>query len=156
MAGKQLNFEDPRSMLFFEFVRLLKECKPKYFLLENVNMQQDWQDIITEYLGVKPILINSSVFTAQFRDRLYWTNIPFDEPTQNRNILLEDILETDIDYTHKCRNIQLQKSPNGIENIKKAHLGLVGSMSNKHTQKKSLTRTLKSRWWKWKYTKGFK
>ena len=68
--------------------------------------------------------------------------IYYDEPTQNRNILLEDILETDIDYTTKCRNIQLQKSLNGIE-ILKAHLGLVGSMSNKHTQK-SLTRTLKA------------
>ena len=75
-AGKQLNFEDPRSKLFFEFVRLLNECKPKYFLLENVKMKQEFQDIISEQLGVKPIMINSSLVSAQNRERLYWTNIP--------------------------------------------------------------------------------
>lgn len=144
LAGKQLNFEDERSKLFFEFVRLLKECKPTYFLLENVNMQQDWQDIITEYLGAKPILINSSVFTAQFRDRLYWTNIPFNEPTQSKNILLHDILESNVDYTHKCNNIQLQKSPNGIENIKKGTSGFSWFYEQQTYTKKSLTRTLKA------------
>ena len=64
-AGKQLNFEDPRSKLFFEFVRLLKECKPEYFLLENVRMKKDYQDIISEHLGVEPILINSALMSAQ-------------------------------------------------------------------------------------------
>jgi len=58
-AGKQLNFNDSRSKLFFEFVRLLKELKPKYFLLENVRMKQEYQDVISEHLGVKPIMINS-------------------------------------------------------------------------------------------------
>jgi DNA-cytosine methyltransferase len=144
LAGKQLNFEDERSKLFFEFVRLLEECKPKYFLLENVNMQQDWQDIITSYLGVKPILINSSVFTAQFRDRLYWTNIPFDEPIQKTTILLKDILEGDIEYTHKCSDIQLQKSPNGIENIKKGTSGFSWFYEQQTYTKNSLTRTLKA------------
>ena len=61
-AGKQLNFEDPRSKLFFEFVRLLKETNPKYFLLENVKMKKEYQNIITEYLGVEPIVINSNLF----------------------------------------------------------------------------------------------
>ena len=69
-AGKQLNFDDPRSALFFEFVRLLKECKPKYFLLENVRMKKEYQNVITEYLGVEPILINSSLMSAQNRQRL--------------------------------------------------------------------------------------
>ncbi|MBO7711978.1 MAG: DNA cytosine methyltransferase [Methanobrevibacter sp.] len=50
MAGKMLNFEDPRSKLFFEYVRVLKEVKPKYFLLENVKMKKEWQDIITREL----------------------------------------------------------------------------------------------------------
>ena len=59
-AGKQLNFDDPRSKLFFEFVRLKNECNPKYFLLENVKMRKDFQDIISKYLGVEPIEINSS------------------------------------------------------------------------------------------------
>jgi len=56
-VGKQLNFDDPRSKLFFEFVRLLKETNAKYFLLENVVMKQEWQDVISEYLGVKPIKV---------------------------------------------------------------------------------------------------
>ena len=75
-AGKQLNFDDPRSKLFFEFVRLLKETKPKYFLLENVLMKKEYQDVITQHLGVEPIFINSALVSAQNRKRLYWTNIP--------------------------------------------------------------------------------
>ena len=70
-AGKGLNFNDSRSNLFFEFVRLLKECKPKYFLLENVKMKKEYQLIISKYLGVKPIEINSSLLSAQNRKRLY-------------------------------------------------------------------------------------
>lgn len=71
-AGKQLNFEDPRSKLFFEFVRAKEECKPKWFLLENVYMKQEYQNVISEHLGVQPIEINSRDFTAQNRRRLYW------------------------------------------------------------------------------------
>ena len=70
-AGKQLNFEDPRSKLFFEFVRLLKECKPKFFLLENVKMKKEYQNVISEHLGVEPIEINSALVSAQNRKRLY-------------------------------------------------------------------------------------
>ena len=69
-AGKQLNFDDPRSALFWEYVRLLKECKPRYFLLENVRMNQRSQDVITEALGVQPVPINSSLVSAQNRKRL--------------------------------------------------------------------------------------
>jgi len=75
-AGKQLNFDDPRSALFFEFVRLLRDCKPKYFLLENVRMKKEYQDVISEHLGVEPVKINSALVSAQNRVRLYWTNIP--------------------------------------------------------------------------------
>ena len=75
-AGKQLNFDDPRSKLFFDFVDIVRHFKPKYFILENVVMKQEFQDIITEYMGVKPIMINSSLVSAQKRRRLYWTNIP--------------------------------------------------------------------------------
>ena len=96
-AGKQLNFDDPRSKLFFEFVRLKDKLKPKYFLMENVLMKQESQDIISEYLGVKPVMINSSLFSAQNRKRLYWTNIPFDTmPTADKGIVLQDILEDGI------------------------------------------------------------
>lgn len=93
MAGKQLNFEDPRSKLFFDYVRLLKDLKPKYFLLENVKMKKTSQAIITEFLGVEPIEINSALVSAQNRKRLYWTNIPGITQPEDKGILLKDILE---------------------------------------------------------------
>lgn len=91
-AGKQLNFEDPRSKLFFEFVRLVKECKPKYFFLENVVMKKEFQDVISSYLGVPPIMLNSALVSAQSRKRLYWTNIPGYTPPEDKGILLKDIV----------------------------------------------------------------
>jgi DNA (cytosine-5)-methyltransferase 3A len=66
-----------QSYLFWEFVRVLKEIKPKYFLLENIKMKKEWADIITQTLGVEPIEINSSTIVPQRRLRYYWTNIPF-------------------------------------------------------------------------------
>jgi|TARA_B100000900_G_scaffold290323_1_gene249164 DNA (cytosine-5)-methyltransferase 3A len=96
VAGKQLDFDDPRSKLFFEFVRIKDELQPKYFLMENVPMKQECQDIISKYLGVQPVTINSSLFSAQNRKRLYWTNIPFDIPTEDKGIVLQDILEDGI------------------------------------------------------------
>jgi len=92
-SGKQLNFKDPRSILFFEFVRLIKEVKPKYWLLENVVMKQEYQDIISEHLGSKPIKMNSSLTSAQNRVRLYWSNFEISEPT-DKKIKLKDILES--------------------------------------------------------------
>jgi len=74
-AGKGEGF-DGESGLFWEFVRILNEVKPTYFLLENVVMKKEWEDIITEALGVKPIEISSEKFVPQARRRLYWTNIP--------------------------------------------------------------------------------
>jgi DNA (cytosine-5)-methyltransferase 3A len=91
-AGKQLNFDDPRSKLFFEFVRLKNECNPTYFLLENVKMKKEYQDIITEHLGVEPIEINSNLLSAQNRKRLYWTNIPNISMPKDKGILLKDIV----------------------------------------------------------------
>ena len=111
-AGKQLAFDDPRSALFFEFIRLLKEIKPKYFLLENVRMKQQFQDVITEQVSacypdfeggdlfgsqIKPILINSALLSAQNRQRLYWTNIPNVEQPEDLGIVLRDILEDEVD-----------------------------------------------------------
>ena len=91
-AGKQLNFEDPRSKLFFEFVRLLKELKPKYFILENNRMKKEYQDIISEYLGVQPLKINSALVCAQNRARLYWTNIPGVTVPKDHGIMLKSII----------------------------------------------------------------
>lgn len=104
-AGDQLAFDDPRSALFFEFVRLIKECKPKYFLLENVRMKKEFLDVITEQLGVEPIFINSALVSAQNRQRYYWTNIPNVQQPEDRGLVLKDILEdsdwfTDRDKSH--------------------------------------------------------
>ena len=110
-AGKQLNFEDPRSKLFFEFVKILNHYKPKYFLLENVKMKQEYQDIISDYLGVQPIEINSALVSAQNRKRLYWTNIPGVTQPQDKGILLKDIV-------HEGNGISVQnqgKQINGIQ-----------------------------------------
>jgi DNA (cytosine-5)-methyltransferase 3A len=91
-SGKQLNFDDPRSKLFFEFVRLIKECKPKYWLLENVVMKKEFEQVITEHLGVEPVKINSALVSAQNRERLYWANFPIEQP-KDKGIKLIDILE---------------------------------------------------------------
>lgn len=92
-SGKQLNFCDPRSKLFFEFARLVKEVNPRYWLLENVVMKQEYQDVISKYLGVEPIKLNSTLTSAQNRVRLYWANFEITEP-KDQGIKLQDVLET--------------------------------------------------------------
>lgn len=94
-AGKQLAFDDPRSKLFFEFVRMVEGIKPKYFLLENVRMKKEYLQVITDMLGVEPIFINSALVSAQSRQRYYWTNIPNIKEPEDRGIVLKDILEND-------------------------------------------------------------
>jgi len=95
-AGKQLNFEDERSKLFFTFVDILKHYKPKYFLLENVKMKKEYEDVITQHLGVKPIEINSALVSAQNRKRLYWTNIPNITQPEDKKLMLKHIVEPEI------------------------------------------------------------
>ena len=99
-AGKQLAFDDPRSKLFFEFVRTLKELRevnPEIkFLLENVKMKKEYQDVITGLLGVEPIEINSALVSAQNRRRLYWTNIVGVQQPVDRGIYLKDIVLPDV------------------------------------------------------------
>jgi site-specific DNA-cytosine methylase len=98
-AGKQLNFEDERSKLFFEFSDILKHIKSLNsnvkFLLENVRMKQEYQDVISEHLEVKPIIINSSLVSAQNRLRYYWTNIENVEQPIDKGILVKDIIYDD-------------------------------------------------------------
>jgi DNA (cytosine-5)-methyltransferase 3A len=95
-SGKRLNFDDPRSALFFEYVRILKELReinPDIkFLLENVKMKKEWVAVISEILGVEPVEINSALVSAQNRKRLYWANFYISQPA-DRGILLKDILE---------------------------------------------------------------
>ena len=126
-AGKQLNFDDPRSALFFEFVRLLKECNPKYFLLENVRMKKEYQDVITEHLGVEPIMINSALVSAQNRVRLYWTNIPNITQPEDKGILLKDILEYDAPNEYEEPYVKLNGKEEGC-------VGYVGKQPKQATR----------------------
>ena len=111
-AGKQLAFDDPRSALFFEFIRILKQVKPKYFLLENVRMKKEFIEIISQQVSecypelpgtdlfdskIEPILINSALLSAQSRQRLYWTNIPNVKQPEDLGIVLKDILEDEVE-----------------------------------------------------------
>lgn len=91
VAGDGSGF-DGKSALFWEFVRVLKEVKPKYFLLENVKMKKEWRDIISREMGVEPILINSALVSAQNRQRYYWTNLTDKQP-KDKGIFLADVLE---------------------------------------------------------------
>jgi DNA (cytosine-5)-methyltransferase 3A len=94
---KEKGYEfDGQSYLFWEYVRLLNEVKPKYFLLENVKMLKKWENIISNVLGVEPIEINSTLVSAQNRRRLYWTNIPNVQQPIDKGITLKDIIVDDI------------------------------------------------------------
>jgi DNA (cytosine-5)-methyltransferase 3A len=98
-----------QSYLFWEYMRLLNECKPKYFLLENVMMDEKWEKILSKAIGVNPIMINSSLVSAQNRKRLYWTNIGMQpmglfgdmqsiiQQPKDKGILLKDVLESAVD-----------------------------------------------------------
>lgn len=104
VAGKKLNFEDPRSKLFFEFIRLKNELNPKWFLLENVVMKKKYISIISDHIGINPVMINSALVSAQNRKRLYWTNINAQKDIlrmdisgikqpDNKKIILADIIK---------------------------------------------------------------
>ena len=92
VAGDGSGF-DGKSGLFFEYLRILREVNPKYFLLENVVMKKQWEEVINSELGVKPIMINSALVSAQNRKRLYWTNIDGITQPQDKGYVLKDILE---------------------------------------------------------------
>lgn len=116
-AGEQLNFDDPRSKLFFEFVDILNHLRKQnpniYFLLENVKMKQEYQDIISSYLGVEPIEINSTLVSAQNRKRLYWTNITGIEQPEDKGLILEDIIEQDVSEKFSLSDKEKKYMSNG-------------------------------------------
>ena len=131
-AGKQLNFNDPRSALFFTFVEILKHYKPKYFLLENVIMKKEHNDVISGILGeiypecvtqselfrsgrLEPIEINSALLSAQNRRRLYWTNICGITQPEDKGILLKDVIETEITEKDKSYCIDANYAKGGNE-----------------------------------------
>ena len=91
VAGKQLNFKDKRSRLYFVFENIIKTLKPRYWFLENVRMKKEIERIISIRLRVKPILINSALVSAQNRKRFYWANFDIMQPS-DKGILLKDIV----------------------------------------------------------------
>ncbi len=116
---KSSGFEfEGQSYLFWEYVRIMNEVKPKYFLLENVRMEKKWKDIITETLGVEPLAINSNVFSATNRQRLYWTNIPVENLPEPSGLALRDIVETGVGKKYQL--------------TKKHHEGFLRSYKWKH------------------------
>tara|TARA_R110002153_G_scaffold85076_1_gene212786 strand:+ start:292 stop:1338 length:1047 start_codon:yes stop_codon:yes gene_type:complete len=137
-AGKQLNFQDPRSALFFEYVRVLRENKDCFFLLENVRMKKEHQDVISDLLGVQPIMINSSLVSAQNRVRLYWTNIPGVEQPEDKGITWGDVREYSVNeecfyYTEKamqwlarvsqkkCKTLTVHEDADKMQMIEASH-----------------------------------
>lgn len=118
-AGKQLNFNDDRSKLFFVYVDILNHIKSVNpdvkFLLENVKMKAEWQDVISGYLGVKPIRINSALVSAAKRDRLYWANFDVEMP-DDKGITFDDINQHSTDwlsdtYIDKVSKWKAQQDP---------------------------------------------
>jgi DNA (cytosine-5)-methyltransferase 3A len=156
---KAENYEfEGQSYLFWEYMRLLNEVKPKYFLLENVVMSEKWERVLSKAIGVNPILINSNLVSAQNRERLYWTNIGLKpmglfnypmttiEQPKDLGILLKDILQTEVDkkyflkekiqgvYNNRRLNETIKKHKKNIEN------GTLIDAYNKAIQKeKSIT-----------------
>lgn len=128
-AGKQLNFDDPRSKLFFVFVdichRVIDENPKMKFLLENVRMKKEYQDVITNYMGVSPVAINSSLVSAQNRYRLYWTNISNVTQPNDLNILFKDIIEDNVDEKYYYSKTVLDR----IDISEIEHVGMVGYKS---------------------------
>lgn len=114
-----------QSYLFWEYMRLLNEVKPTYFLLENVMMGEKWEKVLSKAIGVKPIMINSALVSAQNRQRLYWTNIGLKpsglfgdlettiQQPKDKGILLKDILESEVDekfYINPNKNIRVKNT----------------------------------------------
>lgn len=141
--GKGLDGE--RSNLFFEFVRLKQECNPKYFMLENVRMLKEYEDIISEHLGFYPHLINSSKLSAQNRIRLYWTNIPNIKQPQDTGIVIKDILEEKVEKDDLQKSNKPIRVGTNIEKVKvrKHKVDILNLQKLLRISKKNLKKTNK-------------
>lgn len=113
-AGKQLNFNDPRSALFFKFAEILEFYKPRFFLLENVKMKKEYEQVITDTLGVKPVLLNSSLVSAQNRERLYWFNWEANTP-KDKHLVISDIYQAN---TGKRLTEKTASRPRTLRNLR--------------------------------------
>jgi DNA-cytosine methyltransferase len=124
-----------RSSLFWEYIRIFRIVKPRWFILENVaSMSEEDRDIITAEMGVEPVMFNASLVSAQSRKRLFWTNIPFTLPP-DRGILLKDILQPDaeVDESMFVNPETFHKTPQtGRNSAKKlGHLSNTDSQGNR-------------------------
>ena len=108
LKAKGKGLEGDKSKLFYEYLRVLREIKPKYFLLENVRMKKDSEKQLNDYLGIKGLHINSELVRYQKRPRIYWTNIPNTSIPEDRNINFQDYKETDYET---CKPYKLSKVP---------------------------------------------
>jgi DNA (cytosine-5)-methyltransferase 3A len=124
-----------RSKLFYEYVRIWKETKPTWFILENVaSMSDEDKGIITSILGVEPIMINASLVSAQSRRRLFWTNIPVKGLPADRGILLKDIIETgeiEDKYYIKNNTMKVKKSTKATDLMQVGHVADTNAQSNR-------------------------
>lgn len=111
-----------KSSLFYEYVRILREVKPKWFILENVaSMSDESRDIISQELGVQPIELNAKDFSAQNRARYFWTNIPVRQPTELSSLVIEDILEEVVDEKYYYSGFPVE-----IKDVTKNVIGTIG------------------------------
>ena len=118
---ERLGTDGIKSGLFFEYVRLLKETNPKYFLLENVSMKKEHQDFVSSIIGCEPIVINSELVAPHLRHRLYWTNIPFTEMPEDKELKLNDVLINGFSDREKARTLLESDSRPLSTPIKMAH-----------------------------------
>ena len=112
LKAKGLGLEGDKSKLFYEYLKILKETKPKYFLLENVKMKKESEQQLNEYLGIEGLHINSELVSYQKRPRIYWTNIPGACVPKDRNINFQDFKETNYDV---CKIYKLNNTPSRIK-----------------------------------------
>lgn len=118
-AGKQLAFDDPRSKLFFDMIDIIDHYDPDFRLLENVKMKKEYMDVITEYMCVEPHFINSSLVSAQNRQRYYWYN--WNAPTpEDRGIMLADVID-ELDNQPNIEGWQQWWIENGNFQLKKQY-----------------------------------
>jgi DNA (cytosine-5)-methyltransferase 3A len=111
--GKVIDgLEGDKSVLFYEYLRLLKEIQPTYFLLENVRMHKDSKKELDDYLGVNGMLIDSKLVSFQTRARYYWTNIPNVVPPQDKNISYQNYIDTN---TARCNEATPNRTPSRIK-----------------------------------------
>jgi DNA (cytosine-5)-methyltransferase 3A len=132
---KQEGFEfEGQSYLFWEYMRLLNECKPTYFLLENVEMGEKWEKVLSKAIGVNGIHINSALVSAQNRRRIYWTNIGMQpsglfgdlesiiEQPKDKGILLKDILESEVDEKYFLSEKAIRSIILNEDNLQKSNI----------------------------------